>query len=322
MTHLPAAPEFEPEIADWLRARERDATAADTSIAGIRHHSRAVNELARARVASLPVPAHEIDVTLRAAGGPLAARIFRPSGCAGGTVVYFHGGGWIAGGIDTHLHHARRLSVESGAVVVSVDYRLAPEHRFPAAFDDCFAATCWVRENASTLGGDPQRIVVAGDSAGAQLAASVAIACRDEGIGLAAQVLIAPVIDARGGYLDDTVSARYPSRAGNDNDFGLTIAAMAEYVDLYAPGIDDWRVSPLLAATPAGLAPAIIHTAGFDVLRDEGCAYAARLRAGGVTVVHRNWSSLNHSFFGLGGVCGTADRAARTVAHDLASLLG
>ncbi|GAB2828188.1 alpha/beta hydrolase [Actinocorallia aurea] len=313
---------FDPDIAAWLEARAADATAADQSIDGVRAHSRAVNVLARALLAAPAVPAVESPVVLETVAGPLPAVLLRPD--ASGpvpTVVYLHGGGWIAGGTDTHAQHVRRLCVEASAVVVSVDYRLAPEHPFPAAYDDSLAATRWAVEHAAELGGDPARVVVAGDSAGGQLAASVALACRDAGIALAAQLLIVPATDLAGGYADPETDALYPSRALEG--YGLTTPAMADFTRTYGvdPAAVDFRSSPLRAADLAGVAPAVVHTAGFDPLRDEGAAYARRLADAGVPVTARCWPTLNHGYFSLGGVSGAAETAARAAALDLISLL-
>ncbi|MCO5967396.1 alpha/beta hydrolase [Actinoallomurus soli] len=308
---------FDPDIAAWLRRRAADPTAADTSVRGARIHSRAVNERSRALLADPPVPSAEYDTVLETATGPLPARVTEPPVRSDATVVFFHGGGWIAGDLRTHLQHMRRLAVEAGATVIGVDYRLAPEHPFPAAFDDCLAATLHV------AGGRSGPLAVAGDSAGGQLAASVALACRDEGVELAGQLLVVPVTDVSGGYADPDVNARYPSRAERAEGYGLTMEGMRWFAELYRPPGrgDDWRVSPLRADDHTGAAPAVIHTAGFDPLRDEGDAYAVALRAAGVPVVHRQWATLNHGFFGLGGVSASADRAARQAATDLRALL-
>jgi acetyl esterase len=307
---------FDPDIAEWIRQRALDPTAADASVEGVRIHARAVNERSRGLLKDPPVPAAERDIVLETAGGPVPARVTEPATrFTDATIMFFHGGGWIAGDMRTHLQHMRRLAVETGSTVVGVDYRLAPEHPFPAAFDDCLAATLHV---AGTAAG---RTAVAGDSAGGQLAASVALACRDREVPLAAQLLVVPVTDVAGGYADPGVNARHPSRREREDGYGLTLVGMRRFAELYAPPGDDWRVSPLRAADLAGVAPAAVHTAGFDPLRDEGGAYAAALRAAGVPVVHREWPALNHGFFGLGGVSATADRAARQAAADLRGLL-
>ena len=315
---------FDPDVAAWLRARAADPTAADLSVEGERAHSRAVNDRARALLRHPARPAAEYDITLAYPDGPVSARVYHPgTGGLHPTIVYFHGGGWIAGGTDTHAQHARRLCVETASVVVSVDYRLAPEHTFPAAFEDCVAATRHVAAHIAGFGGAPDRIVVAGDSAGGQLAASVAIACRNESLPLAAQLLIVPATDLAGGYADDALNARHPSRIENSRGYGLTTAGMAGFVRRYGvdPSACDWRASPLCAPDLTGVAPAIVYTAGFDVLRDEGAAYARRLSEDGVRVVQREWPTLNHGYFSLGGVSATAERAARTAGRDLNALL-
>ncbi|MEU8800101.1 alpha/beta hydrolase [Spirillospora sp. NPDC048819] len=312
------AASFDPDVAEWMRRRGLDPTAADTSVAGARIHALAVNERSRALLTDPPVPAAEHDIVLETAGGPVTARVFEPATrFTDATIMFFHGGGWVAGDLRTHLQHMRRLAVETGSTVVGVEYRLAPEHPCPAAFDDCLAATVHV---AGTSAG---RTAVAGDSAGGQLAASVAIACRDRGIPLAAQLLIVPVTDVAGGYADPAVNARYPSRDERAEGYGLTLEAMRWFARLYDPPGrgEDWYVSPLRAPDLAGVAPAVVHTAGFDPLRDEGNAYAEALRAAGVPVIHREWPTLNHGFFGLGGVSATAGRAARRAAADLRTLL-
>jgi acetyl esterase len=307
---------FDPDIAEWLRRRALDPTAADASVAGARTHARAVNERSRGLLQDPPVPAAERDTVLETAGGPVPVRVTEPAARrTDATIMFFHGGGWIAGDLDTHLQHMRRLAAETGSTVVGVDYRLAPEHPYPAAFDDCLAATLHV------AGAPAGRLAVAGDSAGGQLAASVALACRDQGIPLAAQLLVVPVTDVLGGYADAGVNARYPSRQERAEGYGLTLAGMRWFAGLYASPGDGWQVSPLRAPDLAGVAPAAVHTAGFDPLRDEGNAYAAALRAAGVPVVHREWPTLNHGFFGLGGVSATAERAARQAAADLRGLL-
>ncbi len=316
---------FDADIDAWLEHWAAEPSAADATIGGARQHARITNAAARSRLRLAATTEHDVS----ADGVP--ARVFRPAeGDVAGTLLYFHGGGWIFGGIDTHLHHARRLAVEAGVVVVSVDYRLAPEHAFPAAYDDCLAATRWAAGSLAELGGAAAGLVVGGDSAGAQLAASVAIACRDTGLDLAAQLLVVPVVDARGAYADPGRNAEYPSRAENATGYGLLLATMAAFVDHYAVGseddwADDWRVSPILArAAPgslAGLAPAIVHTAGFDVLRDEGRAYADALSAAGTPVTFRTWPTLHHSFLGLGGVSAAADAAAAQVSADVRAAL-
>ncbi|MBA3782954.1 MAG: alpha/beta hydrolase [Nocardioides sp.] len=312
---------FDADIDAWLKHWAAEPSAADATMTGVRQHARITNAAARWRLRLAATTEHDVS-----AGG-VPARVFWPTeGEVAGTLVYFHGGGWILGGIDTHLHHARRLAVEAGVVVVSVDYRLAPEHPFPAAYDDCLAATRWAADSLGELGGATAGLVVGGDSAGAQLAASVAIACRDTGLDLAAQLLVVPVVDGRGAYADRARNAEFPSRESNATGYGLLLTTMGAFVEHYAPtSADDWRVSPILARSSAGslagLAPAIVHTAGFDVLRDEGRAYADALSAAGTPVTFRTWPTLNHSFLGLGGVSAAADAAAAQVSADVRAAL-
>src|SRR5947208_8736192 len=172
--------------------------------------------LAASRAAIPPPPVQcASDTEVKGAAGPLAARLYRASREKSPTIVLFHGGGWVAGDLDTHDRQARLLAIETGAVVVSVDYRRPPETRFPGAFEDAFAAVRDVIARIVEFGGDSTRLGVAGDSAGANLAATSAIACRDAGFELAAQLLVYPVTDVAGAYADESVNTRFPSRAEN-----------------------------------------------------------------------------------------------------------
>ncbi|WP_051840354.1 alpha/beta hydrolase [Streptomyces sp. NRRL F-5126] len=320
-------PAFDARVAAWLAQRALDPTESAPGVAGARLHARAVGEKSRALLADPSPAASETDATVPPGtrGTPgTPVRVLRPHGDRPRpTVVFCHGGGWLGGDLDTHLQHARRLCAGLGAVVVSVGYRLAPEHPYPAAFDDCLSVTRRVAADIGEYGGDPARLVVAGDSAGGQLAASVAIACRDLGVALAGQLLIVPATDLAGGYASDTVNARYPSRARCGEGYGLTTEAMAWFADVYGAGeaAGDWRVSPLRAGDLRGVAPAVVHTAGYDPLRDEGAAYAGALRDAGVAVAHRDWPTLNHGYFSLGGVSATAERAAAQAVADMRRLV-
>jgi acetyl esterase len=230
----------------------------------------------------------------------------------------------VVGDIDTHIASARRICVQADAVVVSVDYRCAPEARFPAAFDDAVCATAWASDHRSDLGGDPHLLAVAGDSAGAPLAASVGLARRDAGRPLSAQLLIYPVIDVAGRYGDPQVNLQYPSRTQAAAGFGLTPEGMAKFASHYVDAADaaDWRVSPMHAADLAGVAPAVVHTAALDILRDEGGRYAKARADAGVQVISREWPTLNHGYFPLGGVSAAAETAAAQAVADLRSVLG
>ena len=239
--------------------------------------------------------------------GGRPARLYVPSGdraqSPGPLLVFFHGGGWVYGDLDSHDAPCRFLAERAGVRVLSVDYRLAPEHPFPAAYDDCLAAYRWVVDHASELGADPGRLAVGGDSAGGCLAATTALAAAEDGLPVAAQMLIYPGTDMRGGT---------ESRAMFGDGFYLT----TEFIDLarslYVPDPnthDDPRVSPLVAKLPVGLAPAYVVTAGFDPLRDEGEAYARKLAEAGVEVELRRFPDQIHGFLNVVGV-GRSSRAA------------
>jgi acetyl esterase len=285
----------------------------------------ALRALAAARAAIPPPPVASVkDITVKGAAGPLAARVYRNGPDQSPTVVFFHGGGWVAGDLETHDRQARLLVIETAAVVVSVDYRRPPETRFPGAFEDAFASVRDIVRRIDQFGGDLKRIGVAGDSAGGNLAATVAIACRDEGIALAGQLLAYPVIDAAGNYADAKENARYPSRSENAEGYFLSRAVMewfaGHYLDDTKHGTD-WRVSPLRAKSLAGLAPAIVTTAWFDPLRDEGKAYADALKAAGVATRYYDGPGLIHGYFGLGEASETARKEAQRARADFKTLL-
>ena len=285
----------------------------------------ALRALAASRAAVPPPPvASAIDIKVKGAAGPLAARVYRISDKQAPTVVFFHGGGWVAGDLETHDRQARLLAIETGAVVVSVDYRRPPETRFPGAFEDGFAAVRDVIARIVEFGGDSTRVGVAGDSAGGNLAATTAIACRDAGFELAAQLLVYPVTDVAGNYADATENARYPSRAENAEGYFLSRAVMqwfsGHYLDDAKHGTD-WRVSPLRAKSLAGLAPAVVCTAWFDPLRDEGKAYADALAAAGVATTYHDGLGLIHGYFGLGEASQTARLEAQRARADFKAML-
>ncbi len=224
--------------------------------------------------------------------GEIPIRVYTPAGEGPKPViVYFHGGGWVIGELDTVDNPLRRIANRTGAVVVSVDYRLAPEHRYPAAFDDSYAATAWVAEHAAELGGDPERIAVCGDSAGGNLAAAVAIAARDrQGPRLTAQLLIYPVTDF--GFTTESYEQ-------NGEGYLLTKGSMqwfwAHYLGAQDLGKDPYAC-PARADDLSGLPPAFVATAEFDPLRDEGEAYAANLRIAGVDVTAKRYDGMLHGF--------------------------
>jgi acetyl esterase len=285
----------------------------------------ALRALAAARAAIPPPPVASADDTkVKGAAGPLAARVYRVSREKSPTVAFFHGGGWVAGDLETHDRQARLLAIETGAVVVSIDYRRPPETRFPGAFEDGFAAVRDIFERIAEFGDDNARVGVAGDSAGGNLAATAAIACRDAGITLAAQLLVYPVTDVAGSFADAKENARFPSRTENAEGYFLSRAVMQWFAGHYLSDARqgaDWRVSPLRAKSLAGLAPAIVCTAWFDPLRDEGKAYADALAAAGVATKYHPGAGLIHGYFGLGDASETARREAQRARADFKALL-
>ncbi|MCP3469593.1 alpha/beta hydrolase [Bradyrhizobium sp. CCGUVB1N3] len=281
--------------------------------------------LAAARAAVPPPPVNEVrDTEVKGGAGPLAARVYRAGSAPSPTVIFFHGGGWVAGDLDTHDRQARFLAIETGAVVISVDYRRPPETRFPGAFEDAFAAARDVFDRIAEFGGDRKRVGIAGDSAGGNLAAVTAIACRDAGIGLAGQFLVYPATDVVGNYADTTENARFPSRTENADGYFLSRAVMEWFAGHYLadPGhARDWRASPLRAKSLAGVAPAVVTTAWFDPLRDEGAAYARALEAAGVPVRLHEGAGLIHGYFSMGEASETARAEAQRARADFKALL-
>jgi acetyl esterase len=257
----------------------------------------------------LAPPAPELSsVRLLVADGRIAVRAYRPAGVGAEetlpALVYFHGGGWVIGDLDTHDVLCRQLANGARCAVFSVEYRLAPEDPFPAAVEDAVAATRWVASRARELKVDPARLAVGGDSAGGNLATVVALDARDRaGPALSFQLLIYPGTDQRCGF---------PSHERNGEGYLLTRQSIAYFRGHYLPRADDWldwRASPLLAKSLAGLPPAFVLTAGFDPLLDEGFAYAERLAKDSVEVAYLEYSDMIHGFILFGGVLDTANTA-------------
>ncbi len=280
----------------------------------------AVRELyreTRAKLGAAPAEVAHVE-SLRAAGpgGAIPIRLYRPLGARAGerlpALVYFHGGGWTFGDLDTHDAVCRELANLAHCAVASVCYRLAPEHKFPAAVEDAVAATRWVARAAEALALDPARIAVGGDSAGGNLAAVVALAARDEGgPKLAMQVLIYPATD---------MAADTPSHGEFADGYVLTRDAILWSRGNYLRSPDDvadWRASPLRARDHSRLPPAYVVTCGFDPLRDEGRAYADRLRAAGVPVTYECLEGMVHGFVTMGGVIAAAHHALYRCAQGL-----
>lgn len=235
------------------------------------------------------------DAVVDGAAGPLKARIYRPEGSGPfPTVAFFHGGGYVIGDLDTHDNMCRDLCSGARAVVVATDYRLAPEHPFPAGIEDAVAVAKWVVAHAAELGGS-DAVGVAGDSAGGNFSAVVAQQLRDAGIALAGQFLIYPATDH--------AQAAHPSVAQNAKGYFLEEVTMHWFYNHYIGGFGngkDPRLAPMQAASLAGLAPAVVVTAEFDPLRDEGQAYAEALRAAGVQAEHIAGPGMIHGFFDMG----------------------
>jgi len=264
-----------------------------------------------ARVAPLSIPAPH---------GPIPARIYVPKeprlkdGLAP-ALVFFHGGGWVIGDLDSHDVVCRQLAASGALVVIAIDYRLAPEHKFPAAVDDAITATAWIAANASELGLDATRLSVGGDSAGGNLAAVVALAARDrKGPALAGQVLIYPAVD---------FAMTHGSHSEPDTSVLLTHTVIRWFCNHYLNGpadIHDWRASPAHARNLAGLPPAYVLTAGADPLRDEGDDYAARLKQAGVGVTYKHFPGQFHGFFTMGKLLQQANVAVSEIGAWLKAL--
>jgi acetyl esterase len=256
------------------------------------------------------------DLSVPGPGGDVAVRVYATEqGGVRPALVYFHGGGFVFGNIDTHDAVCRAIAKGSGSVVVSVDYRLAPEHKFPAAVEDSYAATVWVAQNAPTLGIDPQCISVGGDSAGGNLATVIAMRCRNAGgPALASQVLIYPVTDVSSFETD--------SHRDFAEGYFLTRAAMQWFTGHYLSSADITHpeASPLLATDVSGLPPALVITAEFDPLRDEGEAYAERLRQAGVPVTVSRYPGMPHGFVSMRGVLAGGRQAIDEVAEFTRSI--
>jgi acetyl esterase len=252
--------------------------------------------------------------------GSIPARLYTPKTLrkANGLapcLVFFHGGGWVIGDLDSHDVVCRKLAHDGELLVISIDYRLAPEHKFPAAIDDAIAATKWIADHATQLGIDPSRLMVGGDSAGGNLAAVVALAARDgDGPKLAGHVLIYPATD---------FAMKHPSHGEPETSILLTHSAIKWFCNHYLNGpgdIDNWKASPARAKTLAGLPPAYVLTAGADPLRDEGDEYAKRLKEAGVAVTYRHFPGQFHGFFTMGKLLQQANVAASEICVWLKAL--
>ncbi len=267
------------------------------------------------RAALAPKTPEIAEARLMIFGNKVAVRAYRPVlGETLPALVFFHGGGWVIGDLDTHDVVCRQLAIGARCVVFSIDYRLAPEEPFPAGVEDCFFATRYIHSNAEKLSVDPARIALGGDSAGGNLAAVVALMARDAGgPPLAYQLLIYPATDQR---------CRFASHERNGRGYLLTKDAIGFFRSAYLPNAkdySDWRASPLLAQSHGGLPPAFVLTAGYDPLLDEGRAYAERLASSGVETAYREYSDMVHGFVLFGGVVDTANAALADCCQRLRS---
>ncbi len=266
----------------------------------------APEEVAKVENRKVPGPASEIPV-----------RIYTPAGNGPfPLLVFFHGGGWVIGDLDSHDNACRSLTNRARCVTVAVDYRLAPERKFPAAVDDCYAAAVWAADHARELSADPSRIAVGGDSAGGNLSAVVAILARDRGKpGIKFQLLVYPATDAA---LDTYSHETF-------KDYFLTDKAVQYFWGHYIRGAEDKKhpsASPALAASHKGLPAALIITAEFDPLRDEGEAYGEKLRAAGVPVTVTRYNGMIHGFFTMTGVLDQGKKAIDEASAALRKAFG
>jgi acetyl esterase len=276
-------------------------------------------QLAEARRQVAVEPVDQVrDIKIPEPDGEIPIRLYAPKlPAASPALIYFHGGGWVLGDLESHDHVCRALANSTPCVVISVDYRLAPEHKFPAAVDDSYAATVWIAEHASELGIDDSRIAVGGDSAGGNLAAVVSQMARDRsGPKLVFQLLIYPGTDMRMGM---------PSIDENADGPLLTKGAMHWFVHHYLNGDADKidpLASPLLASNFAGLPPAFVITAECDSIRDEGEAYALGLREAGVQAEFQGYEGMPHGFFSFGAALDGGRRAFADATSHLRSAFG
>jgi acetyl esterase len=305
---------LDPALAELL-ARTEGATPAEFQPRERRMLYRTLLQYAAGLVPKVDVQSVE-DLEVDGGAGPVPARVYRPRQRGPlATVVFFHGGGFVLGDLEGYDFQCRTLCNEVGAVVLAVDYRLAPEAPFPAPVDDAVAATRWAALNVSALGGDPHRLAVAGDSAGGTLTAVVCQEARAAGPRIAAQLLLYPATDFQ---------STFPSFEEHGEGKLLTRQDMEWFRSMYLPEQAlraDPRVSPGLAGDLAGLPPAVVATGEHDPLVDDGDAYAERLRQAGNRVVHRRFEGLIHGFFALGPVSPACAEAVRVVCADLRGLL-
>jgi len=314
-----AAARLDPQASALIERSARSAAPALSSV-GVGEARRLYRE-SRLALAPPPVAVQEArDFSMTGRGFAIGARYYRPLGTkreeALPAMVYFHGGGWTCGDLDTHDSVCRGIAAHGFCAVVAVDYRMGPEHRFPAAVEDALTSLRWVAAHAGSLGVDPARLVVAGESAGGNLAAVAALALRDSALRLAMQVLVYPVTDQAA----DTDSLRRYAQG-----YLLTRDLLRWYQGNYLRDERDrvdWRASPLRAEDHSGLPPAYIITAGFDPLRDEGNAYAESLVRAGVDVTYECFEGQIHGFLPMAGAIAAAHHAHYRIGQMLRMRFG
>lgn len=276
--------------------------------------ARAGMKAAREAAALPPPPISEIrDLKIPAIERDIAARLYVPSeaGASGSGLIYFHGGGWVLGDLESHDILCRRIANESNCRVIAVDYRLAPEHKFPAAFDDAVDAVRWIFAHARELGLDARQLMIGGDSSGANLAAGVTQELREGGLQLRMQILLYPTTD---------LDFAFPSHALAGDQFPVLKKTMLWFRDNYLGSVEqraDWRASPLKAESFTDLPPAYVVTAGYDPLRDEGIAYAHKMIEAGVPVTHRHYPGQIHAFLTIGTAFPTTEWAIRDIGRAI-----
>jgi acetyl esterase len=277
----------------------------DTPPPTLADHRAGIHRLAAIVAPKPPIEVYSVDdSTIPGPAGDIPVRTYRATDEPTATVVFFHGGGWMTGDLDSHDFFVRKLAKETGLAFVAVDYRLAPEHPFPAALNDCMRAATWVDDHAEDYGGIAGRTAVAGDSAGGNLATVVARKFRDTNRHLSAQLLLYPVIDSAGDY---------PSRHQYRDGYLVTVTDIAVSAQVYLGDnpslVTTEDVAPIRAADLSGLAPAVIGVAHADPLRDEGLHYAQALAAAGVDVFARDYAGLIHTFGAMFAISTAANQA-------------
>ncbi|MEQ8346505.1 MAG: alpha/beta hydrolase [Sneathiellaceae bacterium] len=301
------APEADPAFDEILAHSRGKAVLADGALEDVR---RMVVERAKSRPG--PPVARVDDVAIPGPAGAIPLRLYVPEG-ARGLALAFHGGGWMMGSLDSFDPLCRNLAVHSGAAIASVDYRLAPEHPFPAAVEDACAASAHLGRHAASLHLPEGPLVLFGESAGANLAAVAAIAARDAGAPkVLRQILAYPAVDARGQAESLELFAEGYLQTRRDVEFALRTYALGHGVPA-----DDWRLSPIMAESLAGVAPAFILSAECDAIRDDSAAYADRLRREGVPVVHVRYAAMIHTFVQMRNVVDAAVIAQRQLADEI-----